>query len=154
MNPTATQLFWSYFEPIAQATPGVNKVLLSDGDRMDRLVADSRSEDLYPVVFLLRPRWTGREMGGMDVAAFDVRFFVFVEASMAEDADQDRAYDDAERIASDIIRTIREGGRVYESVFDFDSLSIDPVRFVGMDTVWGVECRCKIGLAVNEIFNS
>ena len=77
MNATnVTKEFWNYFKPLCEQVEGIVYTTLSDGDRMERFLADSRSEDTYPGVFCLRPKYRLTNNGAEQILGwFDVNFF-------------------------------------------------------------------------------
>jgi hypothetical protein len=148
---TVTDKFWFFFKPIAESAPGVVYTQMSDADRVDRWMADSRSEDTYPGVFVLRPKYTGSNDAVM-TAYFDVVFYVFVRGDLDDYAMQDDAYQIAELIVQYIGKEVNHKSHEGECFFDFNSFKPEPVAYQMIDSAWGYEVRMKIGLLVNDIF--
>ncbi|WP_020603139.1 hypothetical protein [Spirosoma spitsbergense] len=148
---TCTNLFWDFFKPLAQSVPGVNTVSQSGGDKMDRLIANSRSEDLYPAVFLLRPKYSTEDNGaGLSMAWFDATFYVVCAGNMSDELDEDRAFDEAEQMATGIAATIRSQEDNYTVLIDpLAKTFMEPVSMVTLEASYGYEVRFRIGLMIN-----
>ena len=153
-SDTATNRLWNIFAPIAAAAPQVVYVMMSDAYRLDRWAADSRSEDVYPGVFLMRPRYVGT----LDMQAeFEVVFYVLVWGSLAlhQDADaayneQDAAYHQAEIIVTNIIQSLVHLG--YEAKINYDKrYNIEPIIYQEVDSVWGYEVKLRFGIPANDL---
>jgi hypothetical protein len=148
---TATEKFWAFFKPIAQATPNVKYVMLSDADNMDRWLSDSRSEDTYPGVFVLRPRYKGSYDATM-VTYFDVIFYVLTRGDLDSYEHQDEAFTISEAIATHILQQIQHIGFNYGCFYSFENTVVEPIIYRQHDAAWGYEIKLKIGLQANEIF--
>lgn len=152
---TPTEKFWAYFEPILQAQQaehGVVKIQLSDADRMDRFVADSRSEDVYPGIFVMRPFYSGQLVdNALIYTNFRVRFYVFLRGELDSYPSQDAAYTSAEQIMQDIVKQVHHDARAWQVSFDINSLKAEPVAYFVLDAAWGYEVEMKIGIVANDI---
>lgn len=152
---TPTDKFWAYFEPILEAQQSqhdVVKIQLSDADRMDRFVADSRSEDVYPGIFVMRPFYSGQLVdNALIYANFKVKFYVFLRGDLADYASQDTAYAGAEAIVQDIVKQVHHDARAWQVSFDMNSFKAEPVAYFVLDAAWGYEVELKIGIVVNEL---
>jgi len=153
---TATDKFWAYFSLILEAqraAHGVVKIQLSDADRMDRFVTDSRSEDVYPGIFVMRPFLKGKTTdNAMLFGNFKTKFYVFVKGDLDSYESQDAAYQLAETIAQDIVKQVQHDSRTYKCYFDLNTLKMEPVAYFVLDAAWGYEVEMTIGVTVNEIF--
>lgn len=153
MNPTDT-LFWPYLEPIL-LDQGVTYVQLSDANGMDRLLEDSRSEDVYPGIFVMRPKYRGRMVdNALQLAEFQLIAYVFCYPDSQERADVDACYGQAEVIASAVLQKLHTDHRCYTNYLDFDSIHMEPVLYTtGSDAAYGYELKLKLGLQANEIYS-
>ncbi|MPR36556.1 hypothetical protein [Salmonirosea aquatica] len=153
-NPT-DGLFWPYLEPILRAQPGVNYVQLSDANGMDRLLEDSRSEEVYPGIFVMRPRYRGRLVeNALQLAMFEMIAYFFCYADSQQREDVDAAYRQAEATASTVLKKLHTDHRCYANYLDFDSIQMDPVLYTtGSDAAYGYELKLKMGLPANEIYS-
>lgn len=147
---TATDKFKGFFEPIAASAPGVIYTQMSDADRVDRWLADSRSEETYPGVFVLRPKYSGSYDAVM-TAYFDVVYYVFVRGALDDYELQDEAYQTAEKIVQHITQEIQHKAYEGECFFDFNNFKAEPVAYQLMDAAWGYEVRMRVGFVVNDI---
>jgi hypothetical protein len=152
---TPTQKFWNYFKPICAAIEGVVYVEISDGDRMDRFRADSTGQDVYPGIFVIRPRYQGQDnFSGQQYAIFDLVFYVLTHADMDTYINIDQyqvindAFNSSERIAIDIEKVLRHDPDI---MFDFNQWRVEPVSYVTLDNSWGVEVKAKIMMPVSEL---
>jgi hypothetical protein len=152
---TATDLFWAYFEPICTATPGVQHVSLSDGDRMERLTAASVSEPIYPALFVLRPRYRVIDNGASQFyAVFEVSFFVFCQSDPSDWTSQDAAFAEAETIGLAVIHRLRQDHlRTARVDFEYGSVVMEPVTMLLLDSSQGYEVKCKLALEASAIFS-
>ena len=152
---TATDIFWDYFQPIARDIADVRHVSLSDGDRMERLIANSVSENIYPAVFVLRPKYRPFDTGaGHFYAIFDVTFFVFCQSNVGETDSQDIAFDQAETIALAVLHQLRQDHLATEKVdFEYGSAHMEPVTMMTLDSTQGYEVKLKLGLEAYQIFS-
>lgn len=95
MTPT-DNLFKSYLLPIMEAQKAANDVAyveMSEGDGMDRMLEDSRSETVYPGIFLLRPKYTTRRIDNFLLqAVFNTTFYVWVKGKLDDRVAQEAAY--------------------------------------------------------------
>lgn len=156
MNPTDS-LFWPYLLPILdsqKAENGVIYIRMSDSNGIDRMLADSRSEDIYPGIFVLRPTYSGQMLdGALLLAKFDVTLFCSAIGNPSDYASEDQTYAHAELIACAITRRLQHdtfSGRCY---LEFDSVRLQPVMYhSGVDAAYGYELKLKLGLPANEIF--
>lgn len=149
---TCTDTFWKFFKEQAEAVPGVNTVNRSGGDKMDRLLASSRSEDIYPACFLLRPKYSVGDNGaGATVAWFDAMFYLVCQTDTASDEAEDAAFDEAEQMATVLwamIRNQQDDYRVY--IEPETKIFLEPVTLVGVDATAGYEVKIRVGLMVNQ----
>jgi hypothetical protein len=147
---TATDRFKEFFLPICEAAPGVIYTAMSDADRLDRFWAESRSEGVYPGVFVLRPKYKG---WGEDllIAYFDVIFYVFCEGDLNDYDSQDAAYKQAEEIVTHIAKELQHAGYEKRCFYTFADFKAEPVLYETVDSVWGYEVKVNFGLLVNDI---
>jgi hypothetical protein len=152
MTTNPTEQFWEYLEPILTDLPGVAKVMLSDAERMDRLSAASRSEDIYPAIFVMRPRYRGEDANtGVYVWQFWATLYIFLTAPLDDDAAQDTAYTQAEGMAMTLLRRLNMDGKAYNAMFDMNSFEAEPVIYKTLDATFGYEIKFKFGLFANEL---
>lgn len=151
-----TKQFKDYFIPLAKTVPGINYAVLSDGDRMERFLADSRSEDVYPGVFCLRPKCRLSDNGAdQTLGWFEVTFYVFCYCSgLGDYADEDATYDEAERLATEIYKKLRaeDGERILFE--DGRALMLEPVSWLVTDACYGYEAKVRFALPINPIIYS
>ncbi len=149
---TSTQKLWAYLEPILQTTEAL-KILLSDAERMDRLIEASRSEEVYPAIFVMRPKYSGKVFDGAAlVAMFQLTFFVLCQGKLDDYDSQDAAYQQAEEMTELIVQTLQHDSRTYKCYFDFNGFQAEPVIYTMVDATYGYEVRLKLGIQVNEQF--
>ena len=155
MTPTDT-LFWQYLLPILEAQKsehGVTYIELSDSNGMDRMIEDSVSENVYPGIFVMRPRYTTKRVENhILMAEFNTVFYIWCKEPSNERADQDKAYDHAETIGTSIIQKLQHDSRSYQNFLDFDTIQIEPVMYSGADASFGYEVKMRLGLAANHLF--
>lgn len=150
MSPT--NIYWDYFKPIAEAIEGVTTVKFGDGATIDRMTADSRSEDIYPCVFGLRPKYKLHDNGAQQyLAFFESVFFVFVPAPLDDYEAQDAAYDQAESIALAILQQFKLDNN-QQCLIDINTVTCEPVSLMTVDPVNAYEVRCKLALEIAPIF--
>ncbi|MCX6216570.1 hypothetical protein [Spirosoma sp.] len=150
---SVTNQFWAYLKPKALSVEGVVYSMLSDGNRWERVLGDSRSENVYPGFFCLRPKYKIVNNGADQVLGwFDVTFFVFCHCKRPGDyAEEDAAFDKAEEIAADLYKLL-EGDDGKQILFDEDkALSMEPVSWLISDAVYGYEVKLRFALPVNPI---
>lgn len=147
-------LFWPYLKPILEAQ-AVTYVQLSDANGMDRLLEDSRSEDVYPGIFVMRPKYRGRMVeNALQLAEFQVIAYVFCYPTSQERDALDACYQQAEGIASAVLKQLHTDHRSYTNYLDFDSIQMEPVLYTtGADAAYGYELKLKLGLQANEIYS-
>jgi len=155
MTPT-DNLFWPYLSPILEAQKpahGVAYVGMSDGNGMDRLIEDSVSGEVYPAIFVFRPKYTTQRVENhILMATFHTKMYVWCHGKLDDREIQDDAYTKAETILSAILKKLQHDQRQHRNFLDFDSISIEPVVYLGADAAYGYELTMKLGLAGNEIF--
>jgi hypothetical protein len=155
MTPTDT-LFWPYLSPVLEAQKTENAVTyvqMSDGNGMDRMMEDSTSEAVYPGIFVFRPKWTTKMVENhLLLTVFNTQFYVWCKARLDNRESQDEAFELAETIISSIMKKLQHDSRSYANFLDFDSISVEPVLYLGADAAYGYEVKLKLGLAANEIF--
>ncbi|WP_254561799.1 hypothetical protein [Dyadobacter diqingensis] len=154
MTPT-DNLFWDYIAPILEtqkAEKGVKYVKMSDGNGMDRLLEDSVSEDVYPGIFVLRPKYTTKYVEShILMVNFNTVFYVWCYPDKNDRESQDSAYTHAENIVATIINKLQHDERVCKNFLDFDSIQVEPVLYVSVDSAYGYEVKMKLGLVANHI---
>lgn len=149
---TSTQQFWAYFKPILEDTEA-QTVLLSDADRMDRLIESSRSEEIYPAIFVMRPGYRGLKVENAAlVAMFNVQLFVLCQGNIDNYDSQDAAFQQSEEIAELIVQALQHDSLTYKCWFDFSSLKMEPVVYTTVDATYGYEVMLKCGIIANEQF--
>lgn len=155
MTPTDT-LFWPYFSRVLEAQKAENGVVyiqMSDGNGMDRMMEDSTSETVYPGIYVFRPKWSTKMIENhLLTTVFNTQFYVWCKARLDSRTSQDDAFELAETIISSIIKQLQHDSRSYANYLDFDSISAEPVLYLGADSAYGYEVKLKLGLAANEIF--
>jgi len=155
MTPTDT-IFLPYLLPILEAEKannGVTYIKMSDGNGMDRIMEDSLSEDVYPGIFIFRPKYsTKRIENHLLVAEFNTILYIWCKEGNNEREDQDAAYSKAEKIATSIIQKLQHDGREYKNYLDFDSIQLTPIIYLGVDAAYGFELNFRLPLAANELF--
>jgi hypothetical protein len=149
---TCTGQFWEFFRPLAESVPGVTTVKRSGGDKMDRLLAASRAEDIYPAIFLLRPKYSIENNGADNsVAWFDATYYVICSGQMDEDEAEDLAFDQAEQMATELSVNIREQADDYLVLIDpAAKIFMEPISLITSEATFGYEVRFRIGLMVNS----
>lgn len=150
MMQTPTDKFWAFFEPIVTAVPGVVYTGMSDGDRMDRFWADSRSEDTYPGVFVMRPKYKGSYDAVM-TTYFTTTFYVMCQGDLNDYLSQDAAYHQSEEIVQQIEMAVQHKAYEGKCFFNFEDFYAEPIIYQMSDSAWGYEVKMKIGLIVNDI---
>ncbi|GAB3990400.1 hypothetical protein GCM10028807_17480 [Spirosoma daeguense] len=151
---TTTQLFWQFFKPVAESVPGITTVSRSGGDKMDRLLANSTDEDIYPAAFLLRPKYSIEDNGaGATIAWFDSTYYVICTGRMDDDDQEDAAFDEAERLATELTSKLFSHVDDYTVLIDPTSrIFMEPVTMVTLEASYGYEVRFRIGLQANSSF--
>ena len=152
-DTTCTTSFWNFFNPLAGSVPGINTVNRSGGDKMDRLLSISRSQDIYPAAFLLRPKYSLEDNGaGLSIAWFDATYYVICVGDMSSDVDEDVAFDEAERLATAICAKIQQSPDTdYKVIIDpAQKIFLEPITMVTLEASYGYEVRIKVGLMVNS----
>ncbi len=155
MTPT-DDIFKPYLMPILEAQKvanGVTYVEMSEGNGMDRMLEDSRSENVYPGIFVLRPKWRTRRIENhILMVEFSTVFYVWCHGELDEREAQEQAYNKAETIVTAIIEKLQHDSRTYQNFLDFDSIQAEPVVYLGVDATYGYEVKLKLGLEANELF--
>lgn len=155
MNPTDT-LFWPYLSPILEAQKvekGVVYAQMSDGNGMDRMIEDTVSELVFPGIFVFRPKWSlQRVENHILMTNFNTQLYVWCKGKLDDRAAQDEAFARAETIVSSIILKLQHDSRQYKNFLDFDSVTSEPVVYLGAEAAYGYEVKLKLGLESNEIF--
>lgn len=156
MTPT-DNIFWPYLLPILEEQKtenGIQYIKLSDSNGMDRMLADSRSEDVYPGIYVLRPKYAGQLIeNALTVARFDLTLFVFIQADHSNYTNEDAAYSYAEKVVGAVVKQLQHDRFVSKNYMDFDSIRIEPIMYMsGVDSAYGYELKMKLGLPANEVF--
>lgn len=155
MTPT-DNIFWDYLLPILEAEKaknGVTYIEMSDGNGMDRIMEDSRSEDVYPGIFVFRPKYsTKRIENHLIVAEFNTVLYIWCKKQSNERDDQDAAFTQAETIATSIIQSLQHDGRAYKNYLEFDSIQLAPILYLSVDASYGYEVKLRLGLPANHLF--
>lgn len=156
MNPT-DNIFWPYLLPILEnqkVENGIVYIQMSDSNGMDRLLGDSRSEDVYPGIYVVRPKYAGQLVDNhLMLARFDLILYVFVQGKPDSYESEDAAYAQAEKIVSQIVNKLQHDRFAGQNYMDFDTIRMEPVMYTtGMDSTYGYELKLKLGLAANQIF--
>ncbi|GAB3753976.1 hypothetical protein [Spirosoma pomorum] len=155
-NKTATKLFEDYFKSTAEGIDGVQSVRQSDGKSMERLLAASVNEAIYPAVFVMRPKYKPFNNGAEQyVAFFEVVFYVFCQCDQSDEASEDAAFDQAETVALAILKQMRLDHQETDQVeFDYNTAVLEPVSMMTLDSTKGYEVKLNIGLVANDIFRT
>ncbi|MVM35294.1 hypothetical protein GO755_35055 [Spirosoma sp. HMF4905] len=149
---SCTKLFYAFFEPIAASVEGVKTVHQSGGDKMDRLLAASSSEDIYPAVFALRPKYALEDNGAENALAwFDSTYYVICRGEMGQQELEDAAFDEAERIGLAISLAIRENHGITCLVDPSTKVFMEPITMITLEASYGYEVRMRVGLMANSI---
>jgi len=155
MTPT-DNLFKPYLLPIFEQQKidnGVTYVEMSEGNGMDRMLEDSRSENVYPGIFVLRPKWTTKKIEGhILMVNFSTVFYVWCHGKIDDRDSQEQSYNHAETITTAIIKKLQEDSLIYKNFLDFDSIQAEPVIYLGPDSTYGYEIKLKLGLPTNALF--
>lgn len=154
MSTTCTTLFWDFFKPVAESVDGINTVNRSGGDKMDRLLGNSRSEDIYPAAFLLRPKYHIEDNGaGLSTAWFDTTFYVICVGDPSDEYDEDLAFDQAEELATDLAVKLQGAHETNHLVVAAPEVKVfmEPVSMVTLEASYGYEVKLRIGLMVNSV---
>lgn len=156
MTPTKN-IFWPYLAPILETQKtkaGIEYIQMSDANGMDRLLADSRSENIYPGIFVLRPKYAGVMVdNAMMLARFEATVLCFKRAKIDDYDQEDAALDFTEQVLSDVVKDLVHDMRQYKNYLDFDSLRMEPVMYnTGVDAGYGYELKIKLALPANHIF--
>lgn len=155
METKPTQLFTEFVLPLLNGLDGVAYVGLSDGERLDRFTAASRSETTYPGVFLFRPKYrTREEQSGQIVAWFEAAVYVLVKGELADVDAQDAAFDEAEGIVTQLGNALEQRGKTYACLYSMNDFSAEPVMYVTMDSAWGYEVKFRLGLDVTAVYRN
>ena len=149
------QLYWPYFSALARRLPGVVRVSLSDGDRMERLIAASVSEKIYPAIFSMRPKYRILDTGAEQFyAVFSVTFYVFCASDAQDEASQDAAFSQAETLALAVLQQLRQDHLTRSDVeFEYASAELEPVMMMTLDSTQGYEVKLKLTLSANACFS-
>ena len=152
---TPTKQFWNFIKPICQQQEGIVYTALSDGDRMDRFTADSVSTNVYPAVFVMRPRYRVRDTtNGLTIANYETKLYILAKGDLNDYESQDEAFEYCEKTANEIIKTLNSLYLDEKACwFDLNDVALDPVMYVTMDSAWGYEVTMKLGLTANEFYN-
>lgn len=146
-----TDLFWEYLKPILEAIEGVTSVALSDAERMDRLSMASRGADVYPAAFVMRPKYRGLdENTGVYAHKFKTTMYFFVMAG-PEEAEQDAAYQTAERMSVDLMNKLFIDSKTYACLFNISTFEAEPVIYKTIDATYGYEVSFEVGLYINHL---
>ena len=155
MTPT-DDLFWPYLLPIFEnqkSKNGVAYVQKGDGNGMERMLEDTTSENVYPGIFTFLPKYSTRKVENhLLLADFNTTFYVWCKPDDSERETEDATYAQAEKIVNDIVAKLHRDSRCYQNYLDFDSIRIEPVHYLGVDTALGYEVKMKLALAANHIY--
>ena len=156
MTPTHS-IFWPYLSAILEpqkTKSGIKYIQMSDANGMDRLLGDSRSEDIYPGIFVLRPKYAGVMVdNAMMLARFEATILCFQRARIDDYEQEDAAMDFTEQVLSDVVKDLVHDMRQYKNYFEFESLRMEPVMYnTGVDAGYGYELKVKLGLPANNLF--
>lgn len=162
---TATDKLEKFFaQKLIPKIPEVIYFKLSDGEELDRLIADSVSSDIYPGIFLIRPqnRRSGQDTSNI-YASYDVKLYVFCKTEISELDDQEER-ENTDLSAAESIATklaIILGNYNTEDDYELTYCPIDyddndwvavPVRGeMSMDAPLGYEITFKLGLPAFDI---
>ncbi|MDR6195926.1 hypothetical protein [Siphonobacter sp. SORGH_AS_0500] len=153
MMQTPTKRFQSYLTPILESIPDVQKVGMSDGARIDRFLAASVSEAVYPGIFFIRPKYVGYDVrSGILYHRFHTILYVFTKADQNDDDGQDEAFMNSEWIATQAVEKIFQDSLTYKCLFDFNDYQAEPIDYVTTDAAYGYEVKLVIGIQVNDIY--
>ncbi|OIN55420.1 hypothetical protein BLX24_31105 [Arsenicibacter rosenii] len=150
---TPTSIYRDFFRPVAEAVPGVKTVMFGDGSTVDRMTADSRSADMYPCIFSLRPRYRMHDNGAHNyLAFFEAVFYVFVPAPVDDYGAQDAAYDQAEQMALAVLQQFKDGDGE-ACILETNTIECEPVSMMTVDPLSAYEVKLKLALPVASVFN-
>jgi len=156
MTPT-DDIFWKYLSPILdeqKAESGIVYAKMSDANGMDRIIGDSRSEDVYPGIFVMRPKYRGNILdNALLLALFELTLFVFFKGDTDDHASEDQAYHNSETVACKIVNRLQHDRFAGKNYLDFDSITLEPVQYqTGVDATCGYELKARLGIPANHIF--
>lgn len=155
MTPTEN-LFWPYLLPIFETQKTKNGVVYiqkGSGNGMERMMEDTTSENVYPGIFTFLPIYSTKlTENHLLLAEFNTVFYVWCKPEDSERETEDAAYAHAEKIVSEIVETLQKDRREYKNFMDFDSIRIEPVHYLSVDTAVGYEVKMKLALAANHIY--
>jgi hypothetical protein len=153
---TATKLFEDYFKTTSEGVDGVTSVRQSDGDSMERLLAASVNEPIYPAVFVMRPKYKPYDNGADQyVALFEAVFYVFCQCDQGIEASEDAAFDQAEAVSLAILKQMKLDHQQTDQVeFDYNTAVLEPVSLMTLDSTKGYEVKIKLGLTANDVFRT
>ncbi|UHG90108.1 hypothetical protein [Spirosoma oryzicola] len=153
---TATNIFWQYFRSVSENTENVLSVSQSNGERMERLLAASVNEPIYPAVFAMRPKYKPFDNGADQYSIFfEAVFYVFCQSEQGNQESEDMAFDQAEAISLAILQQFKLDHQTTEGVdFDYNTAHLEPVTMMTLDSTAGYEVKLKIGLVANDLFRN
>lgn len=156
MRIPTNDIFWTYLFPILEMERlnGIKYIQMSDSNGMDRFLSDSRSEDIYPGIYVLRPKYSGQMVeNALMLAQFDTTLFVFFQGDQDNYESEDDAYNQAESIVGSVIKSLQHDRFISKNYLDFDSVKVEPVMYsTGLDSTYGYELKMRLGLPANQIF--
>lgn len=155
MTPT-DNIFWPYLSPILETQRIENNVAyiqMSDGNGMDRMMTDSVSEDVYPGIFVYRPKYTTKKVEShLLVAEFNTSIYIWCKIEDNDRVDEEAAYSKAESIATAIIKKLQHDSLSYKNFLDFDSFHVEPILNFSVDKACGFELKFRLALGANKLF--
>lgn len=124
---------------------------MADSERMDRFTSASVSQEVYPGMFFLRPKYKLLDNGASQTyAVFESVFYVLVKAPQDDWDGQDNALNLAEDLGSTMVKKLYDD---LHGQFELKSVTMEPVLMVTLDFAMGYEVRCKLALETAGIFS-
>ncbi len=160
---TPTEKYWNFIQQIANQIPAIRKKVLADGDGLDRFVESTVSEDMYPCLLSIRPRYRASDNGmGMFFAYFEAKIYIVCKTQIndygTDDlyARVDGDYNNAETLATELGSKINHYNRdrttdPFGIEFSFNDWSAEPVQFLTTDNCVGYEITFRIGLPAADV---
>ena len=144
---------------MVQAVPEIKYCEMSDGaNALDKWEADSRGQDVYPGVYLLRPKYSPRRSrSGIMLCVFSYQFRVGVQRHNDNAASANSALNEAETYAAKIQSNMLHwaethyGGIMKEYIYQNELY--EPMRLTELDPdyVWGYEVSGQVGIPVHDL---
>lgn len=152
---------------IVDTIPEIKYFMMSDGDGIDRFLADSVSEETYPGIFLIRPQYRKAGDGSNPYYVnFDAKFYIFCKTPVSEDGEDDSIAREDEDLnkaeaLSDAVGKILTNYNGNDETYNLTYCPIDfnysdwvaiPVRAeMSIDNCMGYEVSFRLGLPAHDV---